>query len=100
MSEYVHQIFKTDGRYIDPAETAVSYQSDGSAFPQMHSSALRGFGDVWASAQDISFWDIGLAGGVLIKSRKTGRLSMRHGSFPMDGPFRAAPDGSSTITEA
>ena len=67
LSEYVHQIFKTDGRYIDPAETAVSYQSDGSAFPQMHSSALRGFGDVWASAQDISFWDIGLAGGVLIK---------------------------------
>lgn len=67
MSEYVHQIFKTDGRYIDPSETAVSYQSDGSAFPQMHSSALRGFGDVWASAQDISFWDIGLAGGVLIK---------------------------------
>ena len=64
LSEYVHQIFKTDGRYIDPAETAVSYQSDGSAFPQMHSSALRGFGDVWASA---SFWDIGLAGGVLIK---------------------------------
>ena len=44
LSEYVHQIFKTDGRYIDPSETAVSYQSDGSAFPQMHSSALRGFG--------------------------------------------------------
>ncbi|MDC7286458.1 serine hydrolase [Blautia schinkii] len=67
LSEYVHQIFKTDGKYIDPAETAASYRSDGSAYPQMHSSAFRGFGDVWASAQDISFWDIGLAGGVLIK---------------------------------
>lgn len=67
LNEYVHQIFKTDGRYIDPAETAVSYRSDGSVYPQLHSSALRGFGDVWASAQDISFWDIGLAGGVLIK---------------------------------
>lgn len=66
LSNYVHQIFKTDGHYIDPAETAVSYQEDGSAYPVMHSSALRGFGDVYASAQDISFWDIGLAGGVLI----------------------------------
>ncbi len=34
LSEYVHQIFKTDGRYIDPAETAVSYRSDGSVYPQ------------------------------------------------------------------
>ena len=27
---------------------------------------FRGFSDIWASAQDISFWDIGLAGSVLI----------------------------------
>lgn len=66
LSEYVHQIFKKDGRYIDPVEMAASYRNDGSKYPVIPSSALRGFGDVWASAQDISFWDIGLAGGVLI----------------------------------
>lgn len=66
LSNFVHQLFKTDGSYIDPAETAASYREDGTPYPAMHSSALRGFGDVWASAQDISFWDIGLAGGVLI----------------------------------
>ena len=66
LTENVHQIFKKDGRFIDPTETAASYDGEGNRIPQLHSSALRGFGDVWASAQDISFWDIGLAGGVLI----------------------------------
>ena len=28
--------------------------------------ALKGFSDIWASAENISHWDIGLAGGVLI----------------------------------
>lgn len=65
-TENVHQIFKTDGRYIDPTEPAQSYDGDGAPVPRADSSALRGFSDIWASAQDISFWDIGLAGGVLI----------------------------------
>jgi len=65
-TENVHQLFKTDSRYIDPTEPAQSYAADGTALPRADSSALRGFSDIWASAQDISFWDIGLAGGVLI----------------------------------
>mgnify|MGYP003821141741 CR=1 FL=1 len=65
-TENVHQAFKMDGRYIDPSEPAQSYDEDGEAIPRAESSALRGFSDIWASAQDISFWDIGLAGGVLI----------------------------------
>lgn len=67
-TENVHQKFKTDGRYIDPTEPAQSRAEDGTAVPRADSSALRGFSDIWASAQDISFWDIGLAGGVLIHS--------------------------------
>jgi len=63
-----HQLFKADGRYIDPAEPAQSYGEDGAAVPRAASGALRGFSDIWASAQDISFWDIGLAGGVLIRA--------------------------------
>ena len=62
----IHQLFKTDGSYIDPTETAASYDENGDAIPVLSSSALRGFSDLWASAQDVSLWDIALAGGVLI----------------------------------
>jgi len=70
----VHQAFKSDGHFIDPAEPAQSYDKDGSAVPRTESSALRGFSDIWASAQDISFWDIGLAGSVLISDVKNRAL--------------------------
>lgn len=66
LTENVHQIFKKDGHYIDPIEPAASYDENGELIPPAHSTALKGFSDIWASAQDISFWDIGLAGGVLI----------------------------------
>lgn len=62
----VHQAFKKDGRYIDPTESACGYDASGNPVARVHSSALKGFSDIWASAQDISFWDIGLAGAVLI----------------------------------
>lgn len=66
LTENVHQLFKMDGSYIDPTEPASSYNVEGRKITIADSSALRGFSDIWASAQDISFWDIGLAGGVLI----------------------------------
>ena len=62
----VHQIFKKNGLFIDPTETAASYDGEGKPRKRLNSSALKGFGDIFASAQDISFWDIGLAGAVLI----------------------------------
>ena len=62
----VHQSFKADRLYIDPTEPAASYDGQGRPVRRVDSSALRGFSDIWASAQDISFWDIGLAGSVLI----------------------------------
>lgn len=66
LTENIHQLFKKDGKYIDPTEPAASYDADGNPVPRISSSALRGFSDIWASAQDISTWDIGLAGAVLI----------------------------------
>lgn len=66
LTEDIHQKFKMDKLYIDPTEYAVSYDSEGAKVPVVPSSALRGFSDIWASAQDISFWDIALAGGILI----------------------------------
>lgn len=62
----VHQAFKSDFHFIDPTEPAVSYGPDGSPVSRGNDSALRGFSDIWASAGDISFWDIALAGSVLI----------------------------------
>ncbi len=62
-SDYIHQMFKTNGEYIDPTEYSRSYDESGiEIIPQV----TKGYNDIWASAQDISFWDIGLAGGVLI----------------------------------
>lgn len=64
-----HVLFTKDGKYIDPAEPASGTVgvADGVAVAApFFSGTLKGFGDIWASAEDISFWDIGLAGGILI----------------------------------
>ncbi|MDD4818178.1 MAG: serine hydrolase [Victivallaceae bacterium] len=65
-----HVLFTREGKYIDPAEPAVGTMNtpDGlSAAPPLHSGTLKGFSDIWASAEDVSTWDIGLAGGILIQ---------------------------------
>lgn len=65
----VHQTFKKDKDYINPAETTTGYiEKDGKlvAAPTVSPTALKGFSDIWASAENVSHWDIGLAGGVLI----------------------------------
>lgn len=77
-----HQLFKSDGRYIDPIEPAQSYNENGEAIACASSSALRGFGDIWASAQDISFWDIGLAGSVLIRDPANRALIYKPWTLP------------------
>ena len=65
-SNYLHQLFKTNEEYIDPTEFSRSYDDMGKEIDPQEITAVRGYNDIWASAQDISFWDIGLAGGVLI----------------------------------
>jgi CubicO group peptidase (beta-lactamase class C family)/uncharacterized protein (DUF302 family) len=65
-----HSRFKSDPRFINPVEPATGYQLiDGrmTAVPPQASANLFGFGDLWSSAEDISKWDIGLAGSTLIK---------------------------------
>lgn len=81
---FVHQLFKQDGSYIDPTEPAASYGEDGTLIHPVCSTALRGFSDLWASAQDVSYWDIGLAGSVLIHKPEHRAL--------IYGPFQL-PDG-------
>lgn len=65
----VHQAFKKDKDYINPSETTTGYvEKDGKlvATPTVSPTAMKGFSDIWASAENVSHWDIALAGGVLI----------------------------------
>lgn len=65
----VHQTFKKNRDYINPSETTTGYvEKDGKLVeaPSVSSTSLKGFSDIWASAENVSHWDIGLAGAVLI----------------------------------
>lgn len=65
----VHQTFKKDKDYINPSETTTGYvEKDGKLVtaPTVSPTAMKGFSDIWASAENVSHWDIALAGGVLI----------------------------------
>lgn len=66
----VHQTFKKDKDYINPSETTTGYvEKEGKliAAPTVSPTSLKGFSDIWASAENVSHWDIGLAGSVLIE---------------------------------
>lgn len=66
----VHQLFKKDKDYINAPETTTGYVVSGDklvATLPLNGVAMRGFSDIWASAENVSFWDIGLAGSVLIE---------------------------------
>lgn len=62
-----HTEFLKNPSYINPTENATGYNQKFEAVPFNNSSVLKGFGDIWASAEDISFWDIALAGSILIE---------------------------------
>ncbi|PQV49831.1 serine hydrolase [Paraburkholderia sp. BL21I4N1] len=65
-----HHMFTTDGHYINPVEPAAGYRLvDGKLTdaPPATSSSSFAFGSLWASAEDVSTWDIGLAGNEVIK---------------------------------
>lgn len=65
----VHQTFKKDKDYISPSETTTGYvEKDGKLVEaaSINPTSMKGFSDIWASAENVSHWDIALAGGVLI----------------------------------
>ncbi len=66
-----HSRFKSEIAYIKPVEPATGYRSvDGklAATDPKASANLFAFGSLWSSAEDISAWDIALAGGILVKN--------------------------------
>lgn len=70
---FKHSEFKHLPKLINPTEPAIGYTfADGNLAPVKASSesALYANAAVYASAQDVSIWDIGLAGDILIKDEK------------------------------
>lgn len=65
-----HSIFKSQIAYVDPMEPATGYEvKDGKKTP-VHpklSKNMYAYGGLWSSAEDISRWDIALAGSILVK---------------------------------
>ena len=72
--------FKAEMPFINPVEPAVGYRMvEGrhvAVSPQV-SRDLFAFGSLWSSAEDVSVWDIGLAGGILVKSEDNRALIYR-----------------------
>jgi D-alanyl-D-alanine carboxypeptidase len=72
---FKHARFLQDRPFIDPTEAATGYTAGGTGLVKaapVDGSAWTGVGALYASAEDISLWDIGLAGGLLV-SRKENR---------------------------
>lgn len=63
----LHTLFKERKEFVNPIENAAGYDGAGKRLPAPASSALKGFADLWASAEDISYWDICLAGSILVE---------------------------------
>lgn len=66
-----HKEFLKNHQFIDPIENATG--CDLNLQPIQYTS-LKGFADIWASSEDISFWDIALAGSILIEKAENRAL--------------------------
>jgi CubicO group peptidase (beta-lactamase class C family)/uncharacterized protein (DUF302 family) len=67
-----HSRFVKDIDYINPTEVATGYvRKNGQSTPVKHisSSSLFAYGNMFSSAEDISFWDTALAGETLVKEK-------------------------------
>lgn len=72
-----HTRFKAEVPFVNPIEPATGYKLAGGALvavdPKL-SANLFAFGGLWSSAEDISVWDIALAGGILVKKEESRAL--------------------------
>ncbi len=68
-----HSAFLRERPFIDPTEIAAGYTLKGGELtPAPPAGAARWYGTdaIVSSAEDISLWDIGLAGGILVSSKE------------------------------
>lgn len=72
-NDFKHKDFLNERAYIDPTEMATGYtEKDGkpAAAKPNSQSAWYANGAVLASAEDVSLWDIGLAGSLLVSKKE------------------------------
>jgi uncharacterized protein (DUF302 family) len=72
-NDFKHKEFLRERPYIDPTEAATGYtETDGKLVPAKRNSQGGWYanGAVLASAEDISLWDIGLAGSLLVSKKE------------------------------
>ncbi len=66
-----HEKFRNSRFYINPAERATGYRFSENRetvrVPVTTGAGLQGFSDIWASAEDLSYWGIALNGSLLIQ---------------------------------
>ncbi|HSI00794.1 MAG TPA: serine hydrolase, partial [Reyranella sp.] len=65
-----HTRFTSEVPFINPIEPATGYRASASGLVVVDAAAtanLFAFASLWSSAEDISAWDIALAGGILVK---------------------------------
>jgi len=94
-SDFRHKDFLREVAYINPTEMATGYtEKDGKPAPVPPNSESAWYADaaVLASAEDISLWDIGLAGNLLV-SKKENRDFLYNGVNLNDGTIVPAHCG-------
>ncbi len=72
-NDFKHKDFLNERAYIDPTEAATgNAEKDGKLSPVKRNSQSAWYagGAVWASAEDISLWDVGLAGNILVSKKE------------------------------
>lgn len=72
-----HSRFKAEVPFVNPVEPATGYRLTGGALAAVDAGStanLFAFGALWSSAEDISLWDIALAGGILVKKEENRAL--------------------------
>lgn len=65
---FKHSEFLKNPLFVDPAEPAVGHSADNTIAPEVSWTSSFANSGIIASAEDISLWDIGLAGGILVKN--------------------------------
>jgi D-alanyl-D-alanine carboxypeptidase len=86
-NDFRHKEFLAERAYINPTEMAAGYtEKDGKLAPVERNSQGAWYADgaVLASAEDISLWDIGLAGNLLV-NKKENRDFLYHAIKLNDG---------------
>lgn len=90
---FAHKDFLSEPTLINPTEVATGYRLDNERIvPLKPSGTGSPYSSVLASAEDVSLWDIGLAGEILVKS-KTNRDLIYHSIQLNDGTVVPANAG-------